>query len=286
METSARRNTDLLARTQDMAARARQTTDHVRGQVIQLPLWPDQVRGLPNVLARSALFNVANRTVSREYYKKTIISSLRGIEITYTGEELRQSDEDVWAQILHLARLSPLGEWVEFGAYGMMKALGWPTNSRSYTRLREAIERLSATNLSISLDGGRKGYGGSLVRKFVWGDLNDGEHSRRWRVWLEKDIVHLFGPVSYTHVDWKQRLALPPLAKWLHAFYFTHREPVNYKVETLRLLCGSDSKQLFHFRAKLRHALELLKEVGFLDGWHLDVATDNVRVVRRGRLLA
>ena len=62
----------------------------------QLPFWPADVRGLPNAFARSALFNVANaRKGARDNYKRRSIATVKGASITYTGEELRQDDEDV-----------------------------------------------------------------------------------------------------------------------------------------------------------------------------------------------
>ncbi|MEN3294792.1 MAG: hypothetical protein V7642_4045, partial [Burkholderiales bacterium] len=64
--------------------------------IVQLPLWENQVRGLPNPLARSALFTVARQNEPRQHLKERPITSVKGVEIFYTGEELRQDDEDVF----------------------------------------------------------------------------------------------------------------------------------------------------------------------------------------------
>ena len=58
-------------------------------EVAQLPLWEERVRGLPNSFARSALFTSANRSVERENFRRRKIATLRGVEMFYTGEELR-----------------------------------------------------------------------------------------------------------------------------------------------------------------------------------------------------
>lgn len=268
---------DLEERVKQMAARAKTVAVET---TLQLPLWREDVRGLPNSLARSALFNVANKKKQREFFKKKLIASVKGVEIVYQGEELRQMDEDVFLQMLHISRMQPLGEWVEFKAHAFLKALGWSPNSRSYDRLRECLIRLSTTTLTVRFDNGNQGYGGSLVRKFVWTEEDGTTKLQFWRVWLEKEIISLFGPVDYTRLDWEQRLSLPPLAKWLHAFYFTHREPLPYKVETLKTLCGSDAKTVYHFRSDLKAALQILKDVAFLSDWQHDSRTDTVRVVR------
>jgi hypothetical protein len=280
---------NLEGRIQEIAARRRASNSAASdaeppsplpNNVVQLPLWPNAVRGLPNALARSALFNVSNRTARRRNFKQHVIASVQGINIAYTGEELRQDDEDVFLQVLHIARTTPLGDGVEFTAHGMLMELGWGRNSRGYDRLRSCLDRLKATSMTISSESGAKGYAGSLVRKFSWKADDGNARLTKWCVWLEREIVALFGPSMYSHLEWAQRLSLSPLAKWLHAFYMTHREPYGYKVATLHGLCGSETKQLFHFRNSLKESLELLRSIGFLKYWAIDGRTDVVNVTR------
>lgn len=244
----------------------------------QLPLWPNFVRALPNPLARSALFCISQKSLERPYFKEQKIASINGVSIFYTGEELRQRDEDVFLQLLHIARNMPLGEWVDFTAYSLVKALGWSINSRSYNDLRSILDRLSATNIIVSFNDGKDGYSGSLVRKFMW-RTPEGAKLPQWRVYFEPEIIALFAPSNYTHIYWELRLSLPPLAKWLHSFYSTHETPFDYKAETLRELCGSSSK-LPHFRELLGDALSLLKEKRFLIECSISRETDLVHVVR------
>jgi hypothetical protein len=251
-------------------------------KIVQLPLWENQVRGLPNPLARSALFTVARQNEPRQHLKERPITSVKGVEIFYTGEELRQDDEDVFLNLVHLARSQPLGHEVSFTAYSMLKSMGWPTSSPSYERLRLCILRLTANAVEIRFDAGsgKRGYGGTLVQEFTFKD----EIDRQWKVRLNPKLISLFGADAYTQLDWRQRLKLrSPLAKWLHGFYFTHREPFGYKVETLKGLCGSSAQQLYHFRNGLKKALDVLVEAGFLKSWKIDSMTDVVTVVRATR---
>lgn len=243
----------------------------------QFPLWPNVVRALPNPFARSALFNISNKK-ERRFHKEQILASVKGTVITYTGEELRQRDEDVFLQLLHISRNSLLGEWVDFTAYSLLKALGWTMNKRSYSELREVLDRLSATNLIVSFNDGKDGYSGSLVRKFLW-RTPEGEKLPKWRVYFEPEIIALFAPTNYTHIYWELRLSLPPLAKWLHGFYSTHEHPYDYKVATLWELCGSTSG-LAHFRDGLANALDILKERNFLTESAISKDSDLVRVKR------
>lgn len=247
----------------------------------QLQLWPDRVRGLPNPMARSALFTVSNKP--RRDFKNQALVSTSDFTIYYTGEELRQVDEDVFLQIVHLARLKPLGEVVEVTGYQLLKALGWGTNSRDYKRLRESIERLANGRVKITFScDGKPGYIGGMIRKVIW----DGEtaSSTKWKIFLEAEIINLFDSDGYSLILWEQRLGLRDLAKWLLSFYYTHAEPYPYKVETIYRMCGSSAKSLNHFRADLKVALGDLKKAEFLRDWEID-KNDLVSVARNQSLV-
>jgi hypothetical protein len=275
--TIARLQQRIAERTRSAGARTRQP-DTVPANVIQLPFWPEQRRGVPNDLVRGALFTVGNVRIKRAYLRNTVVATLSGIEIRYTGEELRQDDQDVFLQIVHLARLVPLGAPVTFTAHAILKALKWHPNVRSYTRLRDTITRLKATGLEVR--GDQRGYSGSLIRDFYWKDDATGESSRVWSVRLEPQIAALFSHVAYSQIEWEQRLALGQLAKWLHSFYHTHRRPLAIKVDTIRKLCGSATKDLSKFRQLLRDALQELRSIAFLSDFNIDSKRDLVHVVR------
>lgn len=250
---------------------------------IQLPIWPEQFRGIPNALARSALFNVANiRKGARKNLKRVEIAAVKGITITYTGEELRQDDEDAFLQLVHICRIQELGTEVRFTAHALLTELGWTKNSASYKRLVDCLDRLKASSLAVTVDVGigKVNYTGSLIRSFRWRQDGNNAPMREWTVLLEKEIIALFQPSSYSRVDWKLRLTLPPLAKWLHSFFHTHAQPFPYKVATLHTLTGSEVSELRKFRYKLRIALDLLVERGFLKTARIDPKSDLVMVER------
>ena len=256
----------------------------------QLPIWPQELRGMPNAFARSALFNVANaRKGKRSNLKRAPIAALRGITITYTGEELRQDDDDVYLQILHIARMHPLGTYVQFTAHSMLRELGWSINNGSYKRLVDCLDRLKASAVAVTvegLSGSRTNYTGSLIRSFKWKEDGEGGVAmRHWEILLEKEILALFGSSAYSRLEWKLRLKLPPLAKWLHSFYHTHAQPFDYSVAKLYELCGSETAELRQYRYNLRKALELLVDKDFFASAVIDARTDLVKVVRRSQAL-
>ena len=243
-------------------------------QQAQLPLWPNQVRGLPNALARSSLFTIGNPSDPREQFTQKALFALNGVNILYTGAELRQDDEDVFLAVAHLSRLETLGERVEFTPHSMLKALKWDTGGEGYDRLRNTLDRLQATTLMVTVKDMKDGYTGSLVRRFAWRDGGS------WSVMLEPDIVSLFGDTQYTWVDFEQRMKLSGIAKKLHSFYFTHRTPFPLKVGTLKDLCRSRLPTLAKFRYQLWPALDRLIKVGFLESWSYDKDSDLVYVAR------
>lgn len=89
-----------------------------RNAVIQLPLWPEPKGGAPNSFIRSALF-AAIQSKDRQYIKDTVLASQDGITVKFTGEQLNQTDLDVWETIVHMAREQPLGTFCSFTAYGL-----------------------------------------------------------------------------------------------------------------------------------------------------------------------
>ncbi len=252
---------------------------------MQMDIWPERVRALPNPLARCALFTAAGKKEDRVAFKRTLLASLSDREIHYTGEELRQDDQDVWLQVVHLARVHPAGDRVELTAHAVLMALGWGRSADNYKRLRASILRMTEATVWVTSPGQTDGWSGRLVDKVHWRD-EDNAGSTTWQIQLDRRIIELFAPNGVSHIEWEQRLTLKPLAKWLHSFYSTHREPHPYRVATLHQLCGSKSARIAHFRNSLMHSFEELVAVGFLEAFQHDARTDTIAVTRRARMLA
>lgn len=75
------------------------------------------------------------------------------------------------------------------------------------------------------------------------------------------------GPLDGNRLGPTQSLRGQDLAKYLHAFYSTHRYPFPVAVETLHAWSGSPNPQIADFKRQLQQALNRLKEIGLmLDG--------------------
>jgi hypothetical protein len=243
-----------------------------------LPEWPERQRAMPNEILRSALFNCRNRNLTRVFMKEVEIAVIGDGQVIYRGEELRQDDELVWMHLMHLIKKIPLGECVTFTPYSFIKALGWPIKGQNYERLRTCLSRMQATALRIQSKRLDSFISISLIQKFM--SRNDrNENLSRWEVWICKEMQLLFDEDFLTRVTWETRRSLPDgIASKLFGYWASHRKPYPVKIETLLKLCGSGMKAK-HFKAELKKALDLLKEVGFLEAW--EFKAELVVVTRR-----
>lgn len=250
----------------------------------QLPLWSERLRGAPNALARSALFTCADKRKTRRAFDREVIVSTAGQEIRYTGKELRQDDLTVWLQIVHLARMQPLGDIVEISANSLGIAVGWSNGGDAYKRLRESIARMREGSVWVDRPDG-KGFSGNLIMRLEWSDAGS-KTREKWRIYLDPNILALFQPDAYTLLNGEERLELTPLAQWLYGFFSTHEIPFPYKVETLYALCGSTSKTVSGFRRNLLEALNLLKDRKLIVDFVNDTRAKTIHVIRRALPLA
>lgn len=230
---------------------------------LNLPLWPESVRAIPNAVLRGALFNVAK--VRATCTSLTLLTSVSGVEIRFKGERLNQTDLDVWEQLLHLARLQPIGSQIRFNTKTFLRKLNRQSGKTQRDQLHEEIIRLRSGTVDLLWTTDRKRFFGGLISK----GFKD-EDTQEYIIELEPRILEMYQS-GYSHIDHDQRqqLGANNISRWLHAFYSTHEHPYPYKVATLRDLCGSISN-LRLFRAKLKESLASLVEVGSIDSWRID----------------
>ena len=248
-----------------------------------LPGWPEKTRGVPNLCLRSALFGVIRRG-RRKAVKGEIIASVKGLNIRYTGWQLDQGDFDVLVQALHLQtrhieKIS--GNYIRFKVKSFLRAIGRQPGKSGREWLKDCFRRLTATAVEINVDIRHSRYlneaftyAGSLVDEFYYND-----REQTYFLKINPKLAELFD-AGWTQLQWQQRLQLKTdLAKWLHGFYASHREPYPMKVTTLKHLCGSDCKRLVDYRRNLRMAMDELVNVHAIQAWEID-NKDKIHVQR------
>jgi len=242
-------------------------------KIIQLPLWPEPVHAVPNDVLRSALF-AAIQGKTRRFMKMEIIASVEGVTVKFTGEQLDQSDLDVWEQALHLMRQHPLGTECSFTGGSFLRLLGRAAGKNNYEWLKSSLNRL--LSCSVEITNGRKIVG----TKFLAGYEID-EITRAFKLTIDPKMAKLYS-AGWSVIDWEQRQKIrgKPLALWLHGDLASHAEPFPRKVETLHRLCGSKDKLLRNFKRALQKALGDLKACGAITDWKIDPTTNLVSVDR------
>jgi hypothetical protein len=247
---------------------------------VQLPLWPEPVRAVPNGFLRSALFGAIGRG-KRRYIDGAELAALDGIEISYTGQRLDQGDLDLWGGVLHAVRLQELGSQCRVTSYALLKLMGLTDTGKNRVMLNKRITRLVASSLTVKVKG-RYTYIGHLIARAA-----KDEETQAWAIELDSNLRPLFSADQFTHLEWAVRQALSdkPLAQWLHGFYASHAKPFPLKVETLYQLCGSESGELWKFAQTLRKALDAVAEAsaGHGEGFSYEVRGDLVHVEKKAR---
>ena len=216
----------------------------------QLPLWPDAVRAVPNALLRGALFSISN--VREVVKKRTLLASVKGIEVRFKGERLNQTDLDTWETIIHLARAQKLGSKVQFSAHSMLTMLGRHHGREQHEQLKEDISRLTGAVVEITIKETAQAFGGALVQSYYRDEVE-----QVYVIEVSPQLLKLY-QAGNTYIDWseRQQLGNANLAKWLHGFYSSHAVQLPYKVATIRDLCGAKATQrLGDFRKLLRPCL-------------------------------
>jgi hypothetical protein len=235
---------------------------------VQLPVWPEPVRGAPNAVLRSALFAAIHSKKRRKLGIQTspekepagvTIATQDGITIKYAGTQLNQYDADVFFEALHLARHHPLETECVFRGSPFLQAIGRSDAKLNYEDLDDSLKRLrnGTTEIEWQINGRHYIFTGSLISSYV-----REKTSKLYRVTFAKEIRTLFAPACWTQLEWDERMALKghPLAQWLHSYFSTHAAPFPVSLAFLHQKMASPTTKLKHFRTELKNALKTLHE--------------------------
>ncbi|HEK1159515.1 TPA: replication initiator protein A [Proteus mirabilis] len=207
----------------------------------------------PNSVLRSALFGLVEKG-KRKYEKGVVKAALNGYTIIYTGEQLDQSDFDVWLELLK--RFSEgKSENIIFSFNSFLNSINRNTGKKDYLWLKGVLTRLQACSVEIKCK--NITYQGTLVTRMIR-DEKDSDVVQG--VVLNKELFVLFSGKDWTLIDRNVRLSLKgkPLAQWLYSFYCTHKKPIPYSVEMIKSLCGSESSNIYSFKQTLKKNLDLM----------------------------
>ncbi|EDX0932702.1 hypothetical protein GTE61_004744 [Salmonella enterica subsp. enterica] len=226
----------------------------------------------PNVILRSALFGVVKKG-DRQYEKGVLKATFNGYTVKYTGEQLDQSDLDVWLECLQRCQNTPLGHTVRFSAHDFLISISRDTGKAQHEWLKSVFLRLRANDVEIS--DGKYTYMGSLIFE-QYRDEETGDNC----LVLNPKVAACFGDAGWTGMNKTFRLQLKgkPLTLWLYGFYSSHAKPLPFKVGTIKELCGSDVKELKTFRQKLKKSMQ---ELAIVTGWQIKIDENDLIVIKK-----
>jgi hypothetical protein len=263
-------------------AEGREAPGDPQQRAVQLPMWPEPVRGGPNPVLRSALFAAIHSKKRQKLGiesspekppKAVIIAAQDGIIIKYAGLQLNQYDADVFLEALHRARHHPLETECFFTGYDFLKAIGRAVGKLNYEDLDDSLTRLRDGRVEIEwkINGRHYKFVGGLISSYV-----REENSKLYKIIFAKEIRDLFAPACWTQLEWEERMALKgkPLAQWLHGFYCSHAAPFPLSTAYLHEKSGSVRTVLKYFRRDLKAAHGALeKKLGWQATWEDDLLT-------------
>lgn len=223
-------------------------------RIARLPECAEPLRGIPNEFLRSALF-AAIQGKTRRYLDGQILSTSQGSYLRFTGNQLDQSDLDVWMQALHMMRSRPLGSVCYLRASAFLASIGRDNGKSQYEWLGESFRRLANCYVEIQ-------YETTTFENPLLASCLREEGSGLYALSLDPSFVKLYRKNNWTKIEWRHRRRLlgKPLALWLHGFYSSQSEPVMMEVEHLRQFSGSSNKDEYDFKRKLKAAFADLKK--------------------------
>lgn len=249
---------------------------------------------LPNVIAGSKVLRVGARRKARERWgdnNPLVVQQVSGYKnkevlISYSGEELRPGDIELWCKILQLAAGLPLGSALHIKARSMIRALnrGERPGTNAYQVLREEVLRLHAASFHIRTtcphiikamqtffpddktvqNAGRTGY--VEVKFHLLGDVSTDGTS--WTVEVPKKVRAMFG----THISfWFDEMLYYSLAtdqaRRLYLLYASHAACWPLKLAELKEFLGSGMSGMDDFKKAMDLAHDELKLKKAILGW-------------------
>ncbi|OLL27284.1 TrfA protein [Burkholderia sp. SRS-W-2-2016] len=260
---------DVSAKVSEAKQRAliQRTSDEVKAaqlSLFDLAPWDDDMRAMPNDYGRSALFTVRNKRQKRlAYEQKAIYHYNNDVLITFTGVELRADDDElVWQQVLEYAKRFPVGEPVYFSMYQLLTDLDWPINGHYYDKAEASLTRLQANAMQITSPRFGVLDSVSLIDKFKI--VNRGTKKAMCRVEIDQKIIYLFAGDHYSKFVWSKYRKLKPITRRLFDYLASHKEPYPLKLETFRLICGSESERAAKWKEQTKEACKELSDSGLV----------------------
>lgn len=260
-----------------------------------LPNPPPGTFLLPHLMTCSSLVRIGVRNGAREHYDAASPLHVmkfsghkdRETVVSYTGEELRTGDVEVWGYLLTLAAPLPLGTRVVVSSRRLLQALGRGTGGPAYKSLRAEIARLQGARVRVRSS--HEGMRQQFREMFPDDPLSMGRaagpievsfqllgpsstNGQMWSVAIPREVRVAFGPRLSSWFSEREygdlhRLQEGDTVKRLYLFYRSHPKPWPFTLDELKNYIGSTMKRDSDLKAALDRAHDRLTHAGIIKAW-------------------
>jgi hypothetical protein len=262
------------------AAEASEKLEQVeeRPREMFLPGLDEAFRAMPNHLARSSIFAPVARG-RKKLHKDTVLASRGDTVIRFSGEQLDESQADVWMQAMYEAVKQPLGEYVTINRATFLAAIGRNQSGVNYLWLQKAMDGLAFAMIKIVVTT-KKGETKLTVGKVRALHLIDSyaldEETNEYSLKIDPRWVSLYSGREFALIDWEKRLQFgrnQDAAKSIQRLIAASSDKIQrYSLEWLatRLEYNSPIRK---FKEALASACNELQRLEIVSEWKIEEST-------------
>lgn len=275
----------LLSRIPGLEARAAEARSRidVRNEAIEprqlfLPGLESFMRAMPNHLARSSLFAPIARG-RKTIHKDEVLVSRGDAVIKFWGEQLDESQADVWMQAIYEAARIPLGAPVIIKRAEFLRSIGRQVGNYEYKWLNRAMQALTFAMLVIEVrarDGKPKlSVGKNRALHMIEGFEFDDE-AEAYTLHIDPRWRAMFANREFALIDWEKRKkfgAHQDMAKALQRLVATSDENIQrYAIDWLKEKLGYTGR-MRDFVDAVSRAMRELERLEIITGGRIETST-------------
>ncbi|CNK14927.1 putative plasmid-related transcriptional repressor protein [Yersinia aldovae] len=252
-------------------------------RALSLPNIGESFRIMPNHIARSSLFAPVNSKNNLVYAGTTLVSRVDAV-IKFWGEQLDESQADVWMQAMYEASKHSLGEPIVISRSKFLRAIGRNTSGANYEWLHRSMQCLEQAMFSIETNRFATGseYPLHMIDKFEY-DNEIKSHIFQ----IDPRWIRMYYNNEFSLVNWSQRLSFfhnQDIAKALQRLILTSNEQQQkHSLEWLKSKLIYTGR-LRDFKNSIERAGAELKRVGIISDFCIEAGSKGKLQVSMTRL--
>lgn len=238
-------------------------------------------RAMPNHIARSSLFApvAAGR---KKIHKEVVLTSRADASIKFSGEQLDESQADVWLQAIYdVVNKGKLGEPVSINRADFLKAIGRGTAGDNYKWLHSAFKALSFAMIIIEINASNAAKNMSIGKTSALHLISGFDYcdkSESYTFTIDKRWGLLFKHREYALIDWNKRLLIgrnQNTSKSLQRLLATSsNKEQKYSIEWLKNKLEYNGRQR-DFIDSINNSLKELKRVDIIKHGAIETSSKN-----------